>query len=178
MGVGQSRSEMLSFADERHLRAFEFAVREAELLDARRYRDWLDLLTEDIVYRMPVRVTAAHSLDASTLDDMHHFDEDRYSLEKRVERFETEHAFTEDPPSRTRHFVTNPRTRLAEVPGELILNTYVLLFRSRLDVREPSWIAAERTDTLRDEDGVLRLARREIIVDESVLRTQNLAVFI
>ena len=173
-----TEAQMLPFSDERHLRAYEFAVREAELLDNRRYRDWLDLLTEDVVYRMPVRVTAAHSLDDSTLADMHHFDEDRYSLEKRVERFETEHAFTEDPPSRTRHFVTNPRTREGEAEGELVLETYVLLFRSRLDVREPSWIAAERTDTLRDVDGGLRLARREILVDESVLRTQNLAVFI
>jgi len=178
MGVAPDTADMLSFADPRHLEAYEFAVREAELLDERRYRDWLALLTDDVVYRMPVRVTAAHSLDASTLDDMHHFDEDRYSLEKRVERFETEHAFTEDPPSRTRHFVTNPRTRLGAVEGELTLRTYVLLFRSRLDIRDPSFIAAERTDTLRNEAGGLRLARREIIVDESVLRTQNLAVFI
>jgi phthalate 3,4-dioxygenase beta subunit len=178
MGAAPGTAEMLPFADPRHLRAFEFAVREAELLDNRRYREWLDLLTDDVVYRMPVRVTAAHSLDASTLDDMHHFDEDRYSLEKRVERFETEHAFTEDPPSRTRHFVTNPRTRPGAVEGELTLQTYVLLFRSRLDVRDPSLVAAERTDTLRDEGGALRLARRDILVDESVLRTQNLAVFI
>ena len=38
---------------------------------------------------------------------MAHFDEDRYSLEKRVERLDGDHAWTEDPPSRTRHFVTN-----------------------------------------------------------------------
>ena len=50
---------MLAFSDERHLRAHEFLVREAELLDQRRYREWLELLTDDIVYRMPVRVTAA-----------------------------------------------------------------------------------------------------------------------
>ena len=178
VGAVPATSEMLSFADPRHLRAYEFAVREAEVLDNRRYRDWLAMLTDDIVYRMPVRVTAAHSLEASTLDDMHHFDEDRYSLEKRVERFETEHAFTEDPPSRTRHFVTNPRTRLGAAAGELILQTYVLVFRSRLDVREPSFIAAERTDLLREHGDALKLARRDILVDESVLRTQNLAVFI
>jgi phthalate 3,4-dioxygenase beta subunit len=171
-------TEMLPFSDERHLRSYEFLVREAELLDNRRYRAWLDLLTEDVIYRMPVRVTTAGTLEGSTLDDMDHFDEDRYSLEKRVARFETEHAFTEDPPSRTRHFVTNPRTRLGEADGELVVKTYVLLFRSRLDVRDPSWIAAERTDLLREVDGRLRLARRDILVDESVLRMQNLAVFI
>jgi 3-phenylpropionate/cinnamic acid dioxygenase small subunit len=178
MSATTAGAEMLPFSDERHLRAHEFLVHEAEVLDGRRYREWLDMLTDDVVYRMPVRVTAARTLDDSTLDDMHHFDEDRYSLEKRVERFETEHAFTEDPPSRTRHFVTNPRTRLGAQDGELGVQSYVLVFRSRLDVREPAWLAGERTDVLREVDGALRLARRDIVVDESVLRTQNLAVFI
>jgi 3-phenylpropionate/cinnamic acid dioxygenase small subunit len=171
-------TEMLPFSDERHMRVDEFMVREAELLDNRRYRDWLALLTDDIVYRMPVRVTAAHSLDDSVLRDMDHFDEDRYSLEKRIERFETEHAFTEDPPSRTRHLVTNLRTRLGEADGELHAQTYVLVFRSRLDVREPDWLVGERSDILREVGGLLRLARRDILIDESVLRTQNLAIFI
>jgi phthalate 3,4-dioxygenase beta subunit len=161
---------------ELQFRVQEWLVHEAELLDNRRYRDWLALLTDDVVYRMPVRVTSAHSLEDSLLDDMDHFDEDRYSLEKRVERFETEHAWTEDPPSRTRHYVTNVRVR--EDDGELLARSYLLLFRSRGDVREPDLLSAERTDVLREIDGELRLARREVLVDESVLRTQNLAVFI
>jgi phthalate 3,4-dioxygenase beta subunit len=45
-------------------------------------------------------------------------------------------------------------------------------------VREPDLVSAERTDVLREVDGELRLARRDVLVDESVLRTQNLAVFI
>ena len=162
---------------ELHFRVQQWLVHEAELLDNRRYRDWLALLTDDVVYRMPVRVTSAHSLDDSTLEDMDHFDEDRYSLGKRVERFETEHAWTEDPPSRTRHYVTN--VRVSEDGGdELVAKSYLLLFRSRGDVREPDLVSAERTDVLREVDGELRLARRDVLVDESVLRTQNLAVFI
>jgi phthalate 3,4-dioxygenase beta subunit len=162
---------------ELHFRVQQWLVHEAELLDHRRYRDWLALLTDDVVYRMPVRVTSAHSLEDSTLEDMDHFDEDRYSLGKRVERFETEHAWTEDPPSRTRHYVTN--VRVSDGDGdELIAKSYLLLFRSRGDVREPDLVSAERTDVLREVDGELRLARRDVLVDESVLRTQNLAVFI
>ena len=41
---------------------------------------------------------------------MAHFDEDKYSLRRRVARFPTEHAWTEDPPSRLRHHITNVRT--------------------------------------------------------------------
>jgi len=36
---------------------------------------------------------------------MGHFDQDMYALRKRVQRPATDHAWTEDPPSRTRHFV-------------------------------------------------------------------------
>jgi 3-phenylpropionate/cinnamic acid dioxygenase small subunit len=176
--VSVAATRPLPFTDERYHEVNQWLVEEAEILDNRRYRDWLDLLTDDVVYRMPVRVTSAHSLEDSTLEDMAHFDEDHYSLVKRVERFETEHAWTEDPPSRTRHFVTNVRVYEGEVDGELVAKSYVLLFRSRLDVREPDLISAERTDLLRRVGGDLKLARRDVLVDESVLRTQNLAVFI
>jgi len=169
---------MLSFTSATHHEAHEFLVREAELLDERRYRDWLDLLAPDIVYRMPVRVTAPETLEHGLLEDMAHFDEDLYSLRKRIERFETGHAWTEDPPSRTRHFVTNVRTFEGSAADEVVVRSYVLLFRSRGDIRDADLVSAERTDVLRRTDAGLRLARREILVDESVLRTQNLAVFL
>lgn len=163
---------------EEHFAVSMFLFAEAETLDAGRYRDWLDLLEPDIAYRMPVRITAAHTLDASVLEDMDHFSEDRYSLEKRVQRFETDHAWTEDPPSRTRRFVTNIRVRLLPEESGLVAKSYVLLFRSRGDVRRPDFVSAERTDVLRGPLDRLRIAERLIVVDEAVLRTQNLAVFL
>jgi phthalate 3,4-dioxygenase beta subunit len=169
---------MLSFTSTVHQEAHEFLVREAELLDERRFREWLDLLAPDIVYRMPVRVTAPETLEQGLLEDMAHFDEDLYSLRKRIERFETGHAWTEDPPSRTRHFVTNVRTFDGTAADEIVVKSYVLLFRSRGDIRDADLVSAERTDTLRRTDAGLRLAKREILADESVLRTQNLAVFL
>lgn len=168
---------MLSFTSAEHQQAHEFLVREAEILDERRFREWLDLLAPDVVYRMPVRVTAPETLEASMLEDMSHFDEDLYSLRKRVERFETGHAWTEDPPSRTRHFVTNVRTYDGE-GDDFVVKSYLLLFRSRGDIRDADLLSAERTDVLRRTDRGLKLARREIMADESVLRTQNLAVFL
>jgi 3-phenylpropionate/cinnamic acid dioxygenase small subunit len=171
-------STLIPFASERHHEVHQFLVVEAELLDARRYEDWFALLTDDVVYRMPVRVTASPGLEESVLEGMDHFDEDRYSLRRRIDRFATEHAWTEDPPSRTRHFVTNVRAYEGERDGETVARSYLLLFRSRLDVRPPDFVVGERTDVLRRVDGALRLARREFLVDESVLRTQNLAVFV
>lgn len=155
----------------------DFLYREAELLDERRWREWLALLAEDVTYEMPVRVTRAGTLEGTVLGDMDHFREDHFTLRKRVERLETEYAWTEDPPSRTRHFVTNVRVfRLPE--GDLVAKSYLLLFRSRGDTREPEWVSAERTDRLRRTQGALRLHHRRIVVDEAVLRTQNLAIFL
>lgn len=158
--------------------AVEFLLREAEFLDERRWREWLQLLTDDIVYAMPVRVTKERSLEASVLTDMDHFREDLFSLRKRVERLETEYAWTEDPPSRTRHFISNIRVARGERADELAARSYLLLFRSRGDVRPAEMLSAERVDVLRRVDGTLRLARRTILVDEAVLRTQNLSIFL
>ena len=167
----------LSYGDPAHLDAHQFLVEEAALLDTADFAGWLDLLCEDIRYVMPVRVTTARGAGFDSLAGMGHFDEDMYALRKRVQRLATDHAWTEDPPSRTRHFVTNVRTFRKE--GEdLRVESALLLFRSRGDTREADLLSAGRTDLLRATVDGLRLARREITVDESVLRTQNLAVFL
>jgi len=122
-------------------------------------------------------VTTARGAGPGTLAGMGHFDEDMYALRKRVQRLATDHAWTEDPPSRTRHFVTNVRTFRAAA-SELRVQSALLLFRSRGDTREADLLSAGRADLLRETADGLRLARREITADESVLRTQNLAVFL
>ena len=112
---------------------------------------------------------------------MAHFDEDKYSLSQRVARFATEHAWTEDPPSRLRHFITNVRSFECDDPDDgahLIVESAELLFRSRGDVNESALVSCGREDLLRRCGETWKLARRNIIADESVLRMQNLAVFL
>jgi len=167
----------LPYGDPAHQDAHQFLVEEAALLDAGDFQGWLDLLTADIRYVMPVRVTTARGAGFDSLADMGHFDEDLYALRKRVQRLATDHAWTEDPPSRTRHFVSNVRT-FAVGQAELRVESALLLFRSRGDTREADLLSAGRTDLLRWTEAGYRLARREILVDESVLRTQNLAIFL
>lgn len=170
--------DSLSFADERHLDVSRWLVEEAYTLDDQRYEEWLTTIADDVHYLMPVRVTTALGAGYSTSPGMAHWDENKYSLSRRVARFLTEHAWTEDPPSRLRHFVTNIRTFDTDVDGELIVDSAVLLFRSRGDTNEAATISAHREDVLRKTDGGYVLARRVIMIDESVLRTQNLAIFL
>ena len=168
----------LQFDDPRHLAAQRWIVDEAYLLDAQDYAAWLDLLTDDIHYYMPVKVTTALGTGWDTSPGMAHFDENKYSLSRRVARFATEHAWTEDPPSRLRHHVTNVRTFETDRDDELVVDSGLLLFRSRGDVREPALLSAGREDLLRRRGDGWQLARRVIAVDESVIRMQNLAVFL
>ncbi len=174
----QRLGSTLPFGDERHLSAHQWLVDEAHLLDAQAYEQWLELLTDDIHYLMPVRVTTALGSGFDTSPGMAHFDEDKYSLSRRVARFLTEHAWTEDPPSRLRHHLTNVRTFATEEDDHLVVESATLLFRNRGDVREGSFVSAGREDLLRLVDGRWKLARRVIMVDDSVMRMQNLAIFL
>lgn len=85
--------------------------------------------------------------------------------------------WTEDPPSRLRHYVANVRTFATDEPDHLVVDSGVL-YRSRGDVREAAVLSAGREDLLRRTAGGWRLARRTILLDDSVLRSQNLAIFL
>jgi ethylbenzene dioxygenase beta subunit len=162
----------------------DFLYREAALLDEGRYREWLSLLTEDVVYRVPVRLTRERPPQGGyggIAEEMLHMDEDRVSLEMRVARLETGFAWAEDPPSRLRHFVTNVRVGqpLKTDRGEEVeVRSYLLLFRSRWDKPDFTFLSAERQDLLRRENGSWKLARRLVILDHSTLPTHNLSFFL
>ncbi|ETX00272.1 MAG: hypothetical protein ETSY2_39415, partial [Candidatus Entotheonella gemina] len=70
-----------------------FLYREARLLDDRKFRDWLDLLTEDVRYWMPTRHNRMREGPdeqwevEKELDVLGFFDETKSSLALRVERF-------------------------------------------------------------------------------------------
>ncbi len=167
----------LPYGDLRHQSAAQFLVEEAHLLDSADFEGWLGLMDPQIRYRMPVRVTAVKATDEADVQTMDHFDEDWYSLSKRVQRFQTDYAWTEDPQSRIRHHISNVRT--FEGDGEeLIVESAVLLYRSRGDRTAPSLLSAGRTDVLVPSPNGLRMRSRDIEIDESVLRTQNLAIFL
>jgi len=176
----QRTGRSLPFSDERHLQAHHWLVEEAYILDAQHYDDWLSLLADDIHYLMPVRVTTALGAGFDSARGMAHFDENKYSLSRRVARFQTEHAWTEDPPSRLRHHVANVRTFATDDADHVVVDSAVLLYRSRGDVREAAIISAGREDLLRraPDGAAWLLARRTILVDDAVLRTQNLAIFL
>jgi 3-phenylpropionate/cinnamic acid dioxygenase small subunit len=169
---------MLETSVETYWEVYSFLMHEAELLDERRERDWLDLFTDDAEYLMPVRVNRERGEGDGFSQEAFYFEETRGSLELRVRRLETEYAWAEDPPSRTRHFVTNVRIVESEEEDEVAVRTNLLLYRSRGSDPKHDLLSAERKDTLRKEDGQWKLRKRVILLDHSVLTTHNLSVFL
>jgi 3-phenylpropionate/cinnamic acid dioxygenase small subunit len=160
---------------EREIAAFLY--REAELLDSNRLEEWLGTLTEDVTYEMPVRVTREGD-DTQVSSEMSHFSEDRHSLELRVKRLRTDFGWAENPPSRTRRFISNIRVKPTSDQNEVKARSYFLLYRSRGTSPQVDLISGERQDILRKAGAQWKLASRFIIVDQTVLSTRNLAIFL
>jgi 3-phenylpropionate/cinnamic acid dioxygenase small subunit len=159
------------------LEVHHLLVAEAELLDDRRFEEWLELFTEDVEYTAPVRVSKKNPgpdvVDANLL-----FDENLASLTLRVKRLGTDVAWAEDPPSFTRRLVSNIRVQAGEGEDELEAKSNLMLFRSRSDGGQHDIICGQREDTLRRVGDQLKIARRRILLDQAALGTKNLAVFL
>src|ERR1700742_5221044 len=83
----------------------DFLYLEADLLDQRRFKEWLDLLAEDLVYFLPMRRNVKFGQHAARENtklgqDISWFDEDKCTLSKRVEQIMTGVHWAEEPLSR------------------------------------------------------------------------------
>jgi 3-phenylpropionate/cinnamic acid dioxygenase small subunit len=156
---------------------------EADLLDEREYDQWLDLLTPDIVYWMPMRKNVSYAnrgKDITAEDDVAWFHDDKDTLTKRVRQIQTGVHWADEPVSRVSHVITNvrltePITTLAEGTKATTTCRFIV-YRNRLE-SETDFLVGRREDTLTRVQGKLKIARRKIILDQSVLLAKNLTMF-
>jgi biphenyl 2,3-dioxygenase beta subunit len=154
--------------------------REAALLDAHEYTAWSEMLTDDIAYWAPIRSTRSADDVQNELTkpgDAALFDEDRSTIQLRIAKRLSGYAWSEDPPSRTRHCITNVEILDRPAPNEVTVSSNFIVYRSRLDSDEDWWVG-RRVDTLRKEDGRWKIARRSIYLDQAVLTSKNLSTFL
>jgi 3-phenylpropionate/cinnamic acid dioxygenase small subunit len=162
----------------------EFLYREADLLDERRYEEWLALIAEDVRYWMPMRrnvkVGEAEREFTRAGQDINWFDEGKETLTRRVKQILTGMHWAEEPVSRISHMVSN--VRLLEVnpsiaaPAEVSVRCRFLIYRNRVET-ETDILVGKREDLLRRFDGQWQIARRKIVLDQNVLLTKNLTFF-
>ena len=156
----------------------QFYYREAYLLDHRKYREWLDLLTEDIQYVMPLRVTVENKMGSNVNHDMTYFTDTKTDITIKVERLYTKSAWVDDPAPRQRHYISNVMFERTAVPEEYKVMSYFLFKRSRSSDPTTEEIFGEREDILRKVDGEWKIASRTVNADQSVLTVMNLAMFL
>jgi PAH dioxygenase small subunit len=154
----------------------EFVYREAELLDDNRFGEWLNMLAEDIHYVMPVRTTQFRAR-GDGFQDVAFFEENYVSLRTRVKRLETEFAWAETPPSRTRHFITNVLAEPGRKGNEFNVRSSFMVARTRSD-QGYQLFTGRRQDVLRrSAAGDYTVAERRILIDQTVLSGSNLSIF-
>ncbi len=152
----------------------EFLYREARMLDDCRFQEWIGLFSEDIHYTMPVRTTQFRSRGAG-FEEVSFFDDNINSLTTRVQRLQTDTAWAETPSSRTRHFLTNVMVDVGERPDEYAVSVNFMVTRSRGD-QGYQLFTGQRDDVLRRIDGAFRIARRRILVDQTIITGTNLSI--
>ena len=149
-----------------------FLYNEAELLDTWQLTAWLELITKDIDYRMPVRTTRYDKQAGDIFSGRaYHMIEDYGSLAARIARLGSVNAWSESPHSRVRRHVST--VRVSEKGGEVHAKSNLLFFWAR-DALEVL-ISAERQDVLRMVDGRLWLAKRTVLLDHTTLPVPNLS---
>ncbi|MCB2044626.1 MAG: 3-phenylpropionate/cinnamic acid dioxygenase subunit beta [Novosphingobium sp.] len=175
----EDRREEVAYGSPVHNSIMGFLIKEARLLDHRQLKAWGDLLAEDLIYKAPVRITRRVQGFADEFGTMGHFDDDYNSMMVRLTRLTTtDNAWSEDPASRVRRFITNVTVWETDQPDEYEVLSYLFLTRNRAEARDYKQLSAERHDRLRMTKDGFRLARRSILLDQVVLGMPNFAIFL
>lgn len=164
--------------DELTLRKVErLLYREARLLDERKYDDWLELWAMDCRYHVPVRSNVAAKpgegvihiegeMDSDT--GMALVDDNKMLLFTRIARLKTGKAWCENPPSRSRRFVSNVEVYNGEKEQTYKVYSNLLQFRSRRD-REEALFSSQRRDIIVQQGESLIFKERKVVLDSHVL---------
>ncbi len=183
-GKGRMQDDTLSSVQ-------HFLYREARLLDSREFRQWLDLLAEDLDYRMVSRRFRypASSKAMTTRErerqrpmgerienELPLMEETKNSLALRVDRLETGMAWAEDPPSTTRRTISNIEVEPGKTDAEVVVFSNYVVYRTRGGPEADLYVGG-REDVLRSIDGAWRLARRKVVLDQSSLSAKNISTF-
>lgn len=134
----------------------DLVVREARLLDDRRYAEWNALFADDGIYWVPLVPDQPEGLDHTS-----HLHEDKLLRTLRIERLKSARAFSQQPPSRSHHLLQAPTVE----ERDALANRYVV--RSEFHYTEAQgdeiqFYVGTALHTLRVEEGRLRIVLKRV----------------
>jgi p-cumate 2,3-dioxygenase subunit beta len=150
----------------------DFLYHEAALLDAWRLDEWLELLTPDAHYQVP----SNDRPDAHPADTLFTIADDIHRIRARVTRLKDSEAHAESPRSRTRRILGNVRI-VGRDAAQVMVEANFAVYRFRRDESVREYVGRYRY-VLRCENGRLKIARREAVLDAAELGPLGLVSFI
>lgn len=155
------------------LDAEDFLVHEAQLLDDRRFDEWLRLFAPTGIYWLPIREDAAPEAATSLIYD------EPLRREERVHRLLKTPAQAQMPPSRTQHGISNVRVEDAPDGGVRIYSNQVVHEMRRADYRQAARsqqraLVGRCEHHLRDEDGSWRISLKKVVLLDRDMPIANL----
>jgi len=140
-----------------------FLYREARLMDESRYKEWLDLFTEDALYWIPS--------NEDEIDPSRHVSivyAPRPQLEAQIARLESGNAFTQVPPSRMRRIVGNVELQAGE-SGELHVCAVFHLVEVRLGQQHSLAGLSRYRLRRRGDDFQIAYKKVELVANDEVI---------
>ena len=138
-----------------------FVVREARLLDEKRFDEWYELFADDGHYWVP----AVHGQKDPVLENSLAY-EDRFLLKLRIERLKSPQAFSQQPASRCLHVLQAPEV---EDLREMRTRTNFIYTETRGDESQRYAATAWHTLVLRDGAPKIKLKRVDILNCDAML---------
>jgi 3-phenylpropionate/cinnamic acid dioxygenase small subunit len=158
----------------------QFLYQESALLDERRYEEWINLIAEDIHYFMPIRQNVKFGEwdreNSDPASEISWFDEGKDVLEGRVRQLMTGVHWAEEPVSRIRHIISNVRV-LGIEGDEISTSDNFFVWHNRLQEEVNVFVGRRDNVLRRDPETGFKLAKRTILLDESVLLAKVVTFF-
>lgn len=144
-------------------RAAPYLLREARLLDACRFDEWLEQWTDDAVFWVPVSAGSHPALDQSLLLD------DRRRISERIEWRRESSAWGQQPPSHTTRVVGGVEAWSDE--DALVARSSLVLYEDRRDRSQT--LVGHQIHELVDDGGRLRCRSKVLLFPQLKLGVRN-----
>jgi 3-phenylpropionate/cinnamic acid dioxygenase small subunit len=142
-----------------------FVIREARLLDEKRFDEWYELFTDDAFYWVPLAPGQTDPLQHTSLAY-----EDKLLLQLRIERLKRPNAFSQKPASRCHHLLQAPEVEKSDdAKGEYLTRTQMIYTETRGDQSQRYAATAWHSLIKVNEKLKIRLKRVDILNCDAAL---------
>jgi 3-phenylpropionate/cinnamic acid dioxygenase small subunit len=148
-----------------HKEIVDFVIREARLLDEKRFDEWYELFADDGFYWVPLTPGQPDPLQHNSLAY-----EDKLLLKLRVERLKSPRAFSQQPASRCHHLLQTPEIeKMDEAKGECLTRTQMIYTETRGDESQRYSATAWHSLARINDQLKIKLKRVDILNSDAAL---------